>query len=56
MISNFVGALLGKVVKRQALILGFSDTFAIVGVVLAIAAVAILFARKVKAGGGAGAH
>jgi DHA2 family multidrug resistance protein len=48
---------IGNIVKRQALIFGFSDTFAIIGVVLAIAAVALLFARKVKPGaGGAGAH
>ena len=42
---------LGKIVKRQALVMGFSDTFAVIGVVLAIAAVALLFARKTKAGG-----
>ena len=29
---------LGRIVRRQALILGFSDTFAVIGVVLAIAA------------------
>ena len=47
---------LGQIVKRQALILGFSDTFAVIGVVLAIAAVALLFTRKPQIGGGAGAH
>jgi DHA2 family multidrug resistance protein len=47
---------IGNAVKRQALIIGFSDTFAIIGAVLAIAAVTLLFARKVKPGGGAGAH
>ena len=47
---------IGNAVKRQALVIGFSDTFAIIGVVLAIAAVALLFARKVKPGAGAGAH
>jgi DHA2 family multidrug resistance protein len=44
------------IVKRQALIMGFSDTFALIGVVLAVAAVALLLAGKVKvraAGGGA---
>ncbi|EPE95244.1 DHA2 family efflux MFS transporter permease subunit [Rhizobium grahamii] len=46
---------LGQIVKRQALILGFSDTFAVIGVVLAIAAFALLFTRKTQAGG-AGAH
>ena len=48
---------LGNVVKRQALIMGFSDTFAVIGVMLAIAAVALLFARKAKPGAVAsGAH
>jgi DHA2 family multidrug resistance protein len=48
---------LGNLVKRQALIMGFSDTFALVGVILALAAIALLFARKVNIGaGGAGAH
>src|SRR5215471_12551342 len=47
---------IGNAVKRQALIIGFSDAFAIVGVVLAVAAVALLFARKVRPGAGAGAH
>jgi MFS transporter, DHA2 family, multidrug resistance protein len=37
---------LGNTVKRQALVMGFSDTFAIIGVMLAIAAVLLLFARK----------
>jgi DHA2 family multidrug resistance protein len=45
---------LGNIVKRQALIMGFSDTFALIGVVLAVAAVALLFARKVKVGTAAG--
>jgi DHA2 family multidrug resistance protein len=48
---------LGQIVKRQALVMAFSDTFAVIGVMLAIAAVALLFARKGKPGGGAaGAH
>ncbi|WP_038367007.1 MDR family MFS transporter [Bosea sp. UNC402CLCol] len=46
---------LGKTVKRQALVMGFSDTFAIIGVILVIAAVAILFARKGQ-GSSAAAH
>ena len=37
---------LGGVVKRQALIMGFSDTFAVIGLLLAVAAVSLLFARK----------
>ena len=47
---------IGNIVKRQALIIGFSDTFAIIGIVLAIAAVALLFARKSKPGAAAGGH
>jgi DHA2 family multidrug resistance protein len=48
---------LGKVVKRQALVLGFSDTFMVLGVVLLLSAAAILMTRKTKAvTGGGGAH
>ena len=47
---------LGAVVRRQALIMGFSDTFAVIGVLLAVAAVALLFARKAQSAGGAPAH
>jgi DHA2 family multidrug resistance protein len=46
---------LGKAVKQQALVMGFSDTFAVIGVVLVLAAIAVTFTRKVK-GSGAGAH
>jgi DHA2 family multidrug resistance protein len=46
---------LGKAVKRQALVMGFSDTFALIGVVLVLAAIAVAFTRKVK-GSAAGAH
>ncbi len=45
---------LGAVVKRQALIMGFSDTFAVIGVVLSAAALAVLLARKSAAGCGRG--
>jgi DHA2 family multidrug resistance protein len=48
---------LGQVVKRQALVMGFSDTFAVIGIVLGIAAVLVLFARKGSPGAGAaGGH
>jgi DHA2 family multidrug resistance protein len=47
---------LGKTVKHQALVMGFSDTFAVIGVVLVIAAIAVMLTRKVTAAGGAGAH
>jgi DHA2 family multidrug resistance protein len=46
---------LGKAVKHQALVMGFSDTFAVIGVVLVFSAIAVAFTRKVKAGA-AGAH
>jgi DHA2 family multidrug resistance protein len=46
---------LGNAVKRQALVMGFSDTFAVIGVMLVLAAVAVAFTRKAK-GSGAGAH
>jgi len=46
---------IGKVVRREALIMGFSDTFAIIGIMLAIGAVAVLFARKGRSGAGASA-
>ncbi len=46
---------LGKTVKHQALVMGFSDTFALLGIVLVLAAAAVTLTRKVKASG-AGAH
>ena len=47
---------IGRVVRRQALVMGFSDAFAALGVMLALAVVAVFFAHKVKPGAGAGAH
>src|SRR5262245_28572771 len=48
---------IGATVHRQALIQGFSDTFAVIGTVLALAAIAVLLTRKITVGGrGAGAH
>src|SRR5215468_7133323 len=49
---------LGNTVKRQALVMGFSDTFLVLGIVLVLSAVAILLTKKVKApaGAGGGAH
>jgi MFS transporter, DHA2 family, multidrug resistance protein len=43
---------LGKTVKHQALVMGFSDTFAVIGAVLVLAAIAVMFTRKAKGGGG----
>jgi DHA2 family multidrug resistance protein len=47
---------IGRIVRRQALIMGFSDAFAVIGVLLAVAAIAVLFARRAGGGAGAGAH
>jgi DHA2 family multidrug resistance protein len=47
---------LGGVVKRQALIMGFSDTFAVIGLLLAVAAVSLLFARRAQGPAAAGGH
>jgi MFS transporter, DHA2 family, multidrug resistance protein len=46
---------LGNIVKRQALVLGYSDTFAVLGFVLVLAAIAILLTGKPKGGASAGA-
>jgi DHA2 family multidrug resistance protein len=47
---------LGNAVKHQALVMGFSDTFAVLGAVLVLAALAVALTRRVKGAGGAGAH
>jgi len=44
---------LGNAVKRQALVMGFSDTFAVIAAVLVFAAIAVAFTRRVKGGGAA---
>jgi DHA2 family multidrug resistance protein len=44
---------LGNSVKRQALVMGFSDTFAVIAAVLALAAIAVLLTKRTKAGGAA---
>ena len=46
---------LGNTVRRQALVMGFGDTFAVIGAMLVLAAVAVAFTRKVG-GSAAGAH
>jgi MFS transporter, DHA2 family, multidrug resistance protein len=45
---------LGNIVKRQALVMGFSDAFAVVGVVLVLSGIAILLTGKPKGGATAG--
>jgi MFS transporter, DHA2 family, multidrug resistance protein len=47
---------LGNAVKHQALVMAFSDTFAVIGVVLVLAALAVTLTRKVQAAGGGAAH
>jgi MFS transporter, DHA2 family, multidrug resistance protein len=47
---------LGNAVKHQALVMGFSDTFAVLGAVLVLAALAVALTRRVRGTGGAGAH
>jgi hypothetical protein len=44
---------LGNAVKRQALVMGFSDTFAVIAAVLVFAAIAVAFTRRVRGGGAA---
>jgi DHA2 family multidrug resistance protein len=46
---------LGKTVKHQALVMGFSDTFAVIGAVLVFAAIAVTLTRK-AIGTGSAAH
>jgi len=47
---------IGRIVRRQALIMGFSDAFAVIGVMLTLAVIAVLFARKSGGATAAGAH
>lgn len=44
---------LGKVIRRQSLIMGFSDTFAVLGVLVLAAAVIVLMTKKGQARGAA---
>ena len=44
---------LGNSVKRQALVMGFSDTFAVIAGVLVLAAIAVLLTKRTKASGAA---
>ena len=47
---------LGNAVKQQALVLGFSDTFAVIGIVLVLAGIAILLTGKPKGAAAGGGH
>jgi DHA2 family multidrug resistance protein len=46
---------IGRTVRAQAELMGFADTFALLGVMLVIAAVSVAFLKKAN-GSGAGAH
>jgi DHA2 family multidrug resistance protein len=43
-------------VRRQALVIGFSDTFAVIAIVLVLAAIAVLLTGKVTASPASGGH
>jgi DHA2 family multidrug resistance protein len=47
---------LGHTVKQQALVMGFSDTFAVVGIVLVLAGIALLLTGKPKGAPAGGGH
>jgi DHA2 family multidrug resistance protein len=47
---------LGRIVKQQALVMGFSDTFAVVGIVLVLAGIALLLTGKPKGAAAGGGH
>jgi DHA2 family multidrug resistance protein len=47
---------LGNTVKHQALVMGFSDAFVVLGALLVVSAIAVLLTRKVKGASAAGAH
>jgi DHA2 family multidrug resistance protein len=44
---------LGNTVKHQALVMGFSDTFAVISAVLVLSAIAVMLTRRTAGGGGA---
>jgi DHA2 family multidrug resistance protein len=47
---------IGKTVRAQSLVMGFSDTFAVLGVILVASAACVFIMKKGAAGGGGGAH
>jgi DHA2 family multidrug resistance protein len=48
--------MLGKIIKKQSVIMGFADTFAVLGGMLFVAAVCVMLAKKGEASAGAVAH
>ncbi|MBD0303018.1 MAG: DHA2 family efflux MFS transporter permease subunit [Tolypothrix sp. T3-bin4] len=49
-------ASISNIVRREAYVMAYNDGFYFIGFALLLSAVALLFCKKVKAGGGAGAH
>lgn len=47
---------IGKTVRQQALVMGFSDTFAVIGIVLLLAGIALLLTGKPKVSSAGGGH
>ncbi len=47
---------IGRTVRAQSLVMGFSDTFAVLGVILVASAACVFIMKKGAAGGGGGAH
>lgn len=47
---------IGKTVRAQALVMGFGDTFGVLGAMLFLGAACIFFTRKAAGGAGGGAH
>jgi DHA2 family multidrug resistance protein len=47
---------IGKAIRGQATFMGFSDTFALLGTMLVLAAIFVAFLKKAQPGGGGGAH
>ena len=47
---------IGRSVRQQALIMGYSDTFYLLGLALVLAVLAVLFLKRSAGGAGAGAH
>jgi DHA2 family multidrug resistance protein len=43
---------LGNLVRRQALVMGFSDTFAVIGGVLVLAAICVALTKKGQSAAG----
>lgn len=54
--QNQALAAISNVVRREAYIMAFNDCFYLVACALLLSGIAVLFFKKVKAGGGMAAH